>query len=159
MEYSNCYEKYYLNQIGGGNDQDHLTFYTGRPFQRGFNIFTRIGKKYGLPLLKYFGKKAFDYGKNVIEDINSGENIKSSIKKNLKRSAHDTLEDVDKMINQSGKRRRIKRRNIRKKYRKPPKSTKRRKLIGRSRKLKSNRKKKNKTRKYKRKSKNIFDFV
>lgn len=27
------YDRYYFSQIGGGNEQEHLTFYTGRPFQ------------------------------------------------------------------------------------------------------------------------------
>ena len=40
------YEKYYLNQIGGKILDNEISFYSGKPFQRGYN-------------LKSFGKNTF----------------------------------------------------------------------------------------------------
>lgn len=132
--YDDRYDIYYLsqasqqNQLGNGLDNEQLSFYRGKPFQRGFgNIFTRFGKAYGIPLLKYVGKKLFNYGLDVANDIKSGENLKESMKKNIKRTANEALEDIKSKIQEGKsrkvryKRRRILKKNQSKKKRSPKK--------------------------------------
>ena len=153
--YDCSYDDYYISQAGGGNPNEIMSFYRGVPYQRGFNFFTRFGKKYGLPLLKYLGKKAFNLGKNVAQDFISGEEPKSLLKNNLKRTANETIDDVKNLINQSGKRRR--RKKTQKKKNKTPQQRKnkpKRKKVVR-RKVKKVRKKKPKRKRVK----NIFDYV
>ena len=150
--YDCSYDNYYVSQAGGGNPNEILSFYRGVPYQRGFNFFTRFGKKYAVPLLKYLGKKAFSYGKNVAQDILAGEDPKDSLKKNLKRSANETIDDVKNVLNQTGKRRRKKRIIKRKRINRKPTKKKRR--------VKNKVKIKKKSRRVRRKRrKNIFDHV
>lgn len=153
--YDDRYDIYYLsqanqqNQFGDGLESEQLSFYRGKPWQRGFgNIFSRFGEAYGIPLLKYFGKKLFNYGLDVANDVNSGENLKESLKKNLKRKANVTLDDVKSKI-QQGQSRSKKVRNNRKKTRER-KQYKKKRSINSTEKVKKSSKRRNK-------SKNIFD--
>lgn len=151
--YDDKYDIYYLsqasqqNQIGNGLENDQLSFYRGKPWQRGFgNIFTRFGKAYGIPLLKYVGKKLFNYGLDVANDIKAGQNIKDSLKKNIKRTAADTLDDVKSKIQQgqSRKKRNKRRKIVRKKqFRNSRSKNKVKKPIKSKRKKKKSRKVKN----------------
>jgi hypothetical protein len=110
---SDCdYEGYYLSQTGYGNNLDEISYYSGLPFQRGYNILTRFGSRFAIPFLKYAGKKTLETGKNIIKDILSGTDLKAAIKSNLKRLASDALSDASQTINQSGsKAKRRKKRN------------------------------------------------
>ena len=109
-KYYDCnYDKYYKTQAGGGNDFDEISFYTGKPYQRG-HIFTKFGQKYAIPLLKYLGLKTWNYGKNVFRDIVSGKDPKTSFKRNLKGTIVDTLDDIKTHINQTGTNRRKRKR-------------------------------------------------
>ena len=148
----NCdYDKYYLVQAGGSLDLNEISFYTGKPFQRGYGVFSNFGKKYALPFLRYFGKKAFNYGKNVLSDVLKGEEPKSVLRSNLKRSANEAIDDMKTLINQKGKRRKIKKRNKKRKFKKKG----RKKIKHHSKKIKKRVKVKNKKKKLS--SKNIFD--
>jgi hypothetical protein len=74
---NNCdYDNYYILQAGGAYNQNEITYYSGQPFQRGYNIFTRFGKRYAVPFLKKLGKKALDLGSGVLRDIFGGLNLK-----------------------------------------------------------------------------------
>jgi hypothetical protein len=54
------YDKYYISQAGGRYDHNEISYYSGKPFQRGYNIFTRLGKRYAVPFLKKLGLKTLD---------------------------------------------------------------------------------------------------
>lgn len=131
------YENYYLNQIGGKILDEQISYYSGKPFQRGYN-FKSIGKKYFFPLLKYLAKKGWNLGKSFIEDISTGEDPKESMKKNLKRVASETLEDISSRLVQKGKRRkRISKKNRKSNSKKVKKIFKTRKNKRKRRKNKS----------------------
>lgn len=159
--YDTTYDDYYINQAynqyGTGSNEIH-TYFRGKPYQRGYNFFYNFSKKYALPFLKYFGKKAFNYGKNVVEDVIKGNDPKSALKRNLKTSVNETIDDAKKMLNkQTGSRRR--RKTKRKSKKKPIRKSKPKKSIKKKRSKKKKISKKRKSRKRKRRVKNIFDHV
>lgn len=70
-----------------------------------------------LPILKYLGKKALTTGINIGTDVLQGDNIKGSLKKRLKSTGFDILEDgfeKVKKYKQSGSGRRRRRMSKRK---------------------------------------------
>jgi hypothetical protein len=102
---SDCdYDSYYLSQTGYGSNSNEISYYSGLPFQRGYNILTRFGSRFAIPFLKYAGKKTLETGKNIIKDILSGADFKATVKSNLKRLASESLSDASEMVNQSGSR-------------------------------------------------------
>ena len=112
------YDKYYLIQAGGSQDLKEISYYTGRPFQRGYNPFTKFARNYGIPILKYLKNKTMKFGKNFIQEILSGEDIKVSAKNNLKRTINESLDDLKDKVQQTGNRRNISKRKIIKRIRK-----------------------------------------
>ncbi len=99
---SDCdYDSYYISQKGYGSNWDEISYYSGLPFQRGYNILTRFGSRFAIPFLKYAGKKTLERGKNIIKDVLSGADFKAAIKSNLKRVASESLSDASEMLNQS----------------------------------------------------------
>ena len=121
------YDKYYLIQAGGSQDLKEISYYTGRPYQRGYNPFTKFARNYGIPVLNYLKNKTMKFGKNFIQEILSGEDIKVAAKNNLKRSINESLDDLKDKVQQTGNRRKITKRKITKRIRK--KSKKGRKKI------------------------------
>lgn len=118
---------YYLNQAGSG-----IVGYSGVRFQRGNGWFSRILSNTIIPIGKFLGKKALKTGMNIGSDLLKGENLKSSIKNQLKSTGMEVAEEaLDKIrrFRQTGtgksKRRRKSRRKLRKKSYK--KSSKKRK--------------------------------
>jgi hypothetical protein len=102
---SDCdYDSYYISQTGYGSNLDEISYYSGLPFQRGYNILTRFGSRFAIPFLKYAGKKTLERGKNIIKDVLSGADFKAAIKSNLKRLGSESLSDASEMVNQSGSR-------------------------------------------------------
>jgi hypothetical protein len=102
---SDCdYDSYYLSQTGYGSNSNEISYYSGLPFQRGYNMLTRFGSRFAIPFLKYAGKKTLETGKNIIKDILSGADFKAAVKSNLKRLASESLSDASEMVNQSGSR-------------------------------------------------------
>ena len=150
------YNKYYSIQAGGNLDLKEISYYTGKPYQRGYNSFTKFARNYGIPILNYLKNKTLSFGKNFLHEILSGEDPKQSIKNNLKRTLNESLDDIKTKISQTGKKRKFFRSN--------------KKIIQRKRKTRS-RKRNNKKRlnrksphfqskprkRKKKKSKNIFD--
>ena len=145
------YDRYYMIQAGGGNDLKEISYYTGKPFQRGYNIFSRFTRSYALPFLKYFGKKSVKLGKNLLQDVLAGEEPKEAFKTNLKRTANETINDVKKIINQKGSRRK------RKKKLKIKKIRNKRKLKKSKKRNLNHSKKRSRKRKSKKRYKNIFN--
>ena len=58
------------------------------------------------------------FGKNFIQEILSGEDIKVSAKNNLKRTINESLDDLKDKVQQTGNRRNISKRKIIKRIRK-----------------------------------------
>ena len=76
--------------------------------------------------MKYLAKKGWDFGKNFLNDLSSGEEPKSSMKKNLKRVASETLDDISSSLIQRGKRRRKSNKKVKRKVTNLKKKSKRR---------------------------------
>ena len=85
------YEQYYMNQAGHG-----MNYYIGRPHQRGRN-FASVLRGLGrvvLPLIKSSGKKigkkllneGINTGVQLVQDIASGKNVKSAVKRRTKQA-------------------------------------------------------------------------
>lgn len=103
-----AFSDYYTEQIGTG-----LTYYQGNRYHQGRGVFSSFLAAKVLPLLKYLGKTALSTGLNIGKDYLSGENIKSSLKTNLKGATKKILSDaIEKtdMIGSGRKRGRKKRR-------------------------------------------------
>ena len=153
------YNKYYSIQAGGSFDPNEISFYTGKPYQRGYGIFSTFGTKYALPFFRYFGRKAMKFGKNVLTDVLNGEETKSVLKSNLKRSANETIDDIKDKLNQKGKRRKLIRKRVnKKKIKKKSKHKKKQATKKKVRKKKSKKKIVRKKSKRKKNSKTVFDF-
>jgi hypothetical protein len=96
MVAQNPYVTYYVNQVGSG-----LPVYAGVPGQRGRGFGQVLGSLFrsAVPLLKRgavaLGKKALSTGAQVISDVASGENIKSSLKRRAQEQVQSTLENLD----------------------------------------------------------------
>ena len=110
---TNSFESYYVNQAGSG-----IAGFSGVKYQRGHGFFGRLLSGAVLPILKYLGKKALNTGVGIGSDIIQGENIKSSMKKRLKKTGFDIAEDTyNKLQNykQKGSGKRRKKKHIKKK--------------------------------------------
>jgi len=113
---SNPFNDYYVNQAGSG-----IAGYSGVRFQKGYGFFGRLLSTIGLPILKYLGKRALKTGVGVGSDLLSGENIKDSVKKRLKATGFDIVDDaVEKLkpFRQAGTGYRRRRKKVNKKKRK-----------------------------------------
>jgi hypothetical protein len=81
------YEKYYLDQVGGG-----LDVYSGQLYQRGhgFGNVLASAARFALPLVKegakYLGKKAFEAGAKIFGDVSKGTPIREAVKRRAKES-------------------------------------------------------------------------
>lgn len=128
----NCdYCALFSHQRGSG-----LPIYQGLPHQRGYGIFTNLFKRFGVPLLKYLGKKAFITGRNIGEDIivNNADPkhaIKAHLSKAAKTVGFDTLSEASKRLAQTGSGRRRRRTTRRKtsKTKAKRKTTKRKRTV------------------------------
>ena len=78
---SNPYLEYYSNQAGSG-----LADFEGYRYQRGHGFFSSIFQSILKPLGRYLGKQAIQTGVNVGNDLLQGENLKDTVKKNLKKT-------------------------------------------------------------------------
>lgn len=99
------YRSYYKSQSGDGVGQ----VYTGYQFQgqRGGGWFGRIIKGGIMPVLSkilpYLGSKAVDAYKEMVQDFQSGKDLKEIGKRQLKRSAASVARDVaEKLSKQTG---------------------------------------------------------
>jgi hypothetical protein len=114
---------YYLNQAGSG-----IVGYSGVRFQRGNGWFSRILSNTIIPIGKFLGKKALKTGMNIGSDLLKGENLKSSIKNQLKSTGMEVAEEaLDKIrrFRQTGTGKSKRRRKSRKKsYKKSSKKSK-----------------------------------
>uniref|UniRef100_A0A158P4S7 Uncharacterized protein n=1 Tax=Tetranychus urticae TaxID=32264 RepID=A0A158P4S7_TETUR len=150
------FSSHYRTQAGRGFED--INVFRGQPYQRGYGIGS-IFKRFGIPVLKFFGKELLKTGMNIGQDILDQKNVKQSLvnrgKEGIRTAAKRGLMQISNEFDQSGsglslskkKRRKIKRRK--------------RKVTAKSKKAKSNkkvlrRKKVGKGRKRKRKPKDIF---
>lgn len=143
----NPYTEYYINQAGSG-----LTFFEGRPYQRGHGFFGDLWSHILKPLGKYIGKKAISTGTKIGTDLMSGQDPMVAIKSNLKEAGQDMFEDGVKRTRkfvQTGKGRRRRKRAI-KKRRKSKRKPKRRR---------PKKRKHTKRKKINRKKNRYYDFL
>src|SRR5215475_7805746 len=86
---SSHYVQYYSNQAGGG-----ISGFEGARFQNGHGIFASL-LRFGLPVLKYLGTKAYNAGQQIFSDIFGGENVLQSLKTRGKDLGQDILRDAE----------------------------------------------------------------
>jgi hypothetical protein len=106
-----AYANYYKEQCGSG-----LTAYHGLQYQYGHGFFGSLFTNIIKPLGKYLGKQALNTGVKIGSDYLSGQDIKDSLKRNLKTTANQMLDDGYQRAKKyaqtgSGKRRRRRRKN------------------------------------------------
>lgn len=111
---NNPYIEYYVNQAGTG-----IAGFQGIKYQRGYGFFGRILKSAIYPLLSYIGGKAFKTGKNILQDITSGKDIKKAAKERLLEAGDEITGDAWQRAKQyiqtgKGRKRRKKQANKRK---------------------------------------------
>jgi hypothetical protein len=76
------FQHYYCDQGGNG-----LEYYTGFPHQRGYGFWGKAFSRFGIPILKYLGKQAFETGRNVALDVvDKKDSFKGALKQRLKES-------------------------------------------------------------------------
>ena len=78
--YCSCdsdFSKHYSIQAGKGFDD--INIFRGNPYQRGYG-FGSLLKRFGIPILKFFGKELLKTGVNVGNDLLEQRNIKESLK-------------------------------------------------------------------------------
>jgi len=81
------YEKYYLDQVGGG-----LSVYNGQLYQRGHGIGNVLASaaRFALPLVRegaqYIGKKALETGAKIFNDVSKGTPLSQAVKRRAKES-------------------------------------------------------------------------
>ena len=89
------YEKYYLDQVGGG-----LDVYSGQLYQRGNGIGNVLAgaARFAMPLLKegaqYLGKKALATGAKIFSDISKGTPFREAVKRRAKESGIEIGGDI-----------------------------------------------------------------
>lgn len=93
----NDYSRYYTNQAGNG-----LAGFEGYRFQKGYGFFGRIFKTFAKPLMGYLGRKALRTGRDIVEDVLGGKNLKSASKRRVMDTIGDMGSDVSKRFAQSG---------------------------------------------------------
>lgn len=124
---------YYQNQAGFGLAD--ITVFRGTPYQRGRGFGT-VFTKFGVPLLKYLGKKFLSTGVAVGSDMLAKRPIKealrSRISESVKTAGHEGVDKLANLIAQTGSGRLYKRKRIsKKKLRKPKRAVKRVKPVKR----------------------------
>jgi len=115
------WNKYYLDQAGGGN----YNYYTGELYQKGYGLggtFKRFFKwivplmrthvapaikNYAIPKLesglKTVGKEFLNSAVNVATDVVSGRELKDSVQENAIKSINNLKEQVENNLKGSGK--------------------------------------------------------
>ena len=93
------YDKYFYDQAGGNLD---ISYYSSKPYQRGYGRFSQIARKFGIPAMKYLFKHGIEFGKDLYRDIRAGSDVKTSIDKSMRKRASSALKDLDEKISQSG---------------------------------------------------------
>lgn len=114
-ETSAVWSKYYTGQSRAGSG---IPGYYGDIYQRGNGLWGNIFRKFALPVVKYFGKKAATSLVKAGSDALSGENFVESLKKRGKETAKDIVSDAAERATtylQTGKGRRRRRRITRRK--------------------------------------------
>jgi hypothetical protein len=119
----NAHQKHYLDQaktgqivqIGNG-----LTFFEGQRYQRGHGFFGSIFRNILKPLGRYLGKQALQTGVSIGSDILQGDNIKDTLKKNMKSTSNKVLDDAITRVKKfaqtgSGRKRKLRKRKAKKK--------------------------------------------
>lgn len=138
------FEKYFLDQSGGGNIYEGplwqsggaIRGYAGRDIQYGSGLrsFGRAIMRYAKPILKYLGQQGLKTGVSIGSDVLSGNDVQESIKTRMKESGAAIIDDtaavVKKKLTGRGMARR--RRTYRKKTNKKA-STGRRRTVRRKR--------------------------
>lgn len=98
------FTNFYKSQAGSGFSD--ISIYRGFPYQRGYGIGTLI-RRFGIPILKMFGKHALKTGVNMGQDIlDKKRNIKQVLitraKQGLKEAAKESLSKTSDYIEQKG---------------------------------------------------------
>ena len=85
---SRDWEDYYSNQAGNG-----LSAFEGNRYQQGHGFFSTLFQNIIKPLGRYLGRQAISTGVNVGADFLKGDNLKESLKRNVKNTGRNMLED------------------------------------------------------------------
>ena len=123
MTAENIYERYYIDQAGGG-----MPVYSGSPYQRGHGLGSILGGllRGAMPLLssvgKSIGRQMIRSGLDVASDVVSGGNVRDSLKRRAKEGALSLLEGgrVNKRRRPGGRSAISKKRPLGERYRKAP---------------------------------------
>jgi len=102
------YRSYYLNQAGGASS---LPVFRGSPYQKGHglgSLFSSLAR-FAVPLLKrgakYLGRRALQTGVEIARDVvEDKQDWREATKRRLKSTANTIMDDVEKKIQQGGKR-------------------------------------------------------
>lgn len=95
------YQRYYLNQAGGGFSD--IKIFRGSPYQRGYGIGT-IARRFGIPLLRFLGKHLLSTGMSIGSELLADRrpNVKKELIKGTKNAAKDGLNKLSSMVDQVG---------------------------------------------------------
>ena len=85
---SRDWDDYYSNQAGNG-----LSAFEGLRYQQGHGFFSTLFQNIIKPLGRYLGRQAITTGVNIGADYLKGDNLKESLKKNVKMTGRNMLED------------------------------------------------------------------
>ena len=87
--------EFFAQQQGGANWE----IYRGIKNQKGYNIFSTYFHRYGVPMLKWIGRKALETGREWVRDVVlHDEPPKKALKKRLVKTARDAaMEGFDKL--------------------------------------------------------------
>uniref|UniRef100_A0A158P4R4 Uncharacterized protein n=1 Tax=Tetranychus urticae TaxID=32264 RepID=A0A158P4R4_TETUR len=97
------FTSHYRTQAGQGFED--INVFRGQPYQRGYGIGSFF-KRYGIPVLKFFGKELLKTGMNVGQDVLDNKNIKQSLvdrgKEGIRTAAKRGLMEISQEFDQSG---------------------------------------------------------
>jgi hypothetical protein len=91
---------FYKDQYGG--KLGFTVYRSSRYGQRGAGWFTDLAKKYAYPALKYLAKQAWIGGKDIYQDVSSGQKFSTALKKSAKKRAASALHSLGEKLEQSG---------------------------------------------------------
>ena len=86
---------YYNEQAGNG-----ISGFEGLQYQnqKGRGLFGRIWRGVGLPLVRYFGRKALETGRDIAGDLLEGKNLKTSARKRARQSMESMGQDAKRKL-------------------------------------------------------------
>ena len=82
-----------------------ISVFRGAPYQRGYGLGS-LFKRFGIPILQFLGKRLVKTGVNIGNDYLAGRNFVPAIKDNarqgIRKVASEGLDELKKLVDQSG---------------------------------------------------------